>query len=395
MLTLLPAPRILASIVSSILAALLSTGPASAQMVGGQVEKLWQFDGHASNDGFGYSVSGAGDVDGDGFDDLIVGAQTASPAGHLYAGSAYVYSGTTGGLLWQFDGQASDDRLGSSVSGVGDLDGDGFDDVIVGASGTNPGFSNAGSAYVYSGATGSLIWQFDGQSVLAHMGVSVSGAGDVDRDGFDDVIVGAEVADSGGISNAGSAYVYSGATGSLLLQFDGQADSDYFGHSVSSAGDVDGDGLNDMIVGAWFTDPGSLTNAGSAYVYSLDPFLLLAEDSISYTGALPAQLTLSFPLSEAGMPYALLFSLEGVGPSVFQGIDIPLTQDSHFQLLLGNPNLHGVLDASAEAYLDLGLHQRTPPGAVGHSFHLAAVTLDPGTWSGRMSSVVRYMEVVP
>ncbi|MDA0668050.1 MAG: hypothetical protein O3A50_09780, partial [Planctomycetota bacterium] len=202
--------RTLTCIVSSILATLLSAAPAHAQMVGGQWETLWQFDGQASYDLLGFSVSGAGDVDGDGFDDLIVGALWADPGGLTEAGSAFVYSGATGSLIWQFDGQASADQLGRSVSGAGDVDGDGFDDVIVGAHGADPGgLSDAGSAFVYSGATGSLIWQFDGQASSDILGISVSGAGDVDGDGFDDVIVGAPSADPGGVSSAGSAYVYS------------------------------------------------------------------------------------------------------------------------------------------------------------------------------------------
>ncbi|MDA1114808.1 MAG: FG-GAP-like repeat-containing protein, partial [Planctomycetota bacterium] len=257
--------RTLAGIVSAILATLLSAAPAHAQMW----ETLWQFDGQAISDVLGYSVSGAGDVDGDGFDDLIVGALLADPGGLTEAGSAFVYSGATGSLIWQFDGQVSLDKLGFSVSGAGDVDGDGFDDLIVGAPVADPGgLSNAGSAYVYSGATGNLIWQFDGQASGDFLGHSVSGAGDVDGDGFDDLIVGASSADPGGLTDAGSAYVYSGATGSLIWQFDGQAWVDQLGISVSGIGDVDGDGFDDVIVSAPSADPGGVSSAGSAYVYS-------------------------------------------------------------------------------------------------------------------------------
>ncbi|MBD3297258.1 MAG: hypothetical protein GF341_01270 [candidate division Zixibacteria bacterium] len=169
----------------------------------------WQFDGAAAGDRLGYSVSGAGDVDNDGFDDVIVGAHSADPGGLISAGSAYVYSGQTGALLWQFDGAAANDELGRSVSGAGDVDNDGFDDLIVGAYAADPGgLTNAGSAYVYSGQTGALLWQFDGAAAYDYLGVSVSGAGDVDNDGFDDVIVGASLANPGGNSQAGSAYVY-------------------------------------------------------------------------------------------------------------------------------------------------------------------------------------------
>ncbi|MBC8330242.1 MAG: FG-GAP repeat protein [Planctomycetes bacterium] len=336
------AHRTLACIVSSILATLLSAAPAHAQMVGGQWETLWQFDGQASDDWLGYSVSGAGDVDGDGFDDLIVGAHGADPGGLSAAGSAYVYSGATGSLIWQFDGQASFDALGWSVSGAGDVDGDGFDDLIVGAHGADPG----------------------------------------------------------GLSAAGSAYVYSGATGSLIWQFDGQASGDNLGWPVSGAGDVDGDGFADVIVGAHWASPGGLTNAGSAYVYSLDPFLQTSADSISVSGAGNLQLDLDFPASEAGARYAVLASLAGTGPTTVAGLDIPLTQDALFNLMAsGNapPPLqgaYGTLDANAQAQATLQAGPALAPG-IGRTVHFAAVTFDTGPTAGRMSSIVRYVEIVP
>ena len=98
--------------------------------------------------------------------------------------------------------------------------------------------------------------------------VSPAALRDVNGDGKDDFIVGADLADPGNKLNAGSAYVHSGADGTLLYQVDGASTADRFGNSVSMAGDVNGDGAGDFIVGAWFADPGNKTNAGSAYVYS-------------------------------------------------------------------------------------------------------------------------------
>ncbi|MHC4381102.1 MAG: integrin alpha, partial [Planctomycetota bacterium] len=240
-----------------------------AQLVGGQWETKWQFDGQAEWDALGHSVAGAGDVDGDGVDDVIVGASSADPGGLIGAGSAYVYSGATGLLIWQFDGQQAGDWFGFSVAGAGDIDSDGFDDVIIGAYLASPGgVVFAGSAYVYSGATGALIWQFDGQATSDRFGIAVSGAGDVNSDGVDDLIVGANETDPGGRNSAGSAFVYSGADGSLILQFDGQAAIDFLGSAVSGAGDVNGDGFADVLVGAYSADPAGVSNAGSAYLHS-------------------------------------------------------------------------------------------------------------------------------
>jgi hypothetical protein len=237
-----------------------------AYVYSGQTSALLRtFTGEAANDYFGRSVSGAGDVNDDGYDDLIVGAPQ-NDAGGTNAGRAYVYSGQTGDLLWTFTAEAAVDWFGRSVSGAGDVNNDGYDDLIVGADANNVGGDDAGRAYVYSGQTGGLLWTFTGEASLDHFGRSVSGAGDVNDDGYDDLIVGAYMNDAGG-SDAGRAYVYSGQTGDLLLTFTGEAEGDRFGNSVSGAGDVNNDGYVDLIVGAYFNDAGG-SGAGRAYVFS-------------------------------------------------------------------------------------------------------------------------------
>ena len=247
----------------------LLAAPAFAQTVGGGQQKLHQWDGQGWVDRLGFAVSDAGDVNDDGFADVIVGAYGADPGGLMDAGSAYVYSGADGSLLHQWDGGAAVDLFGFSVSGAGDVNGDGFADVIVGAFAADPGgLSSASSAYVYSGVDGSLLHQWDGEASFDFFGASVSGAGDVNGDGSADLIVGAYGADPGGLLVAGSAYVYSGADSSLLYQWDGAAGGDLFGESTSGAGDVNGDGFADVIVGAYRASPGGLLDAGSAYVYS-------------------------------------------------------------------------------------------------------------------------------
>ncbi|MGB2697896.1 MAG: FG-GAP-like repeat-containing protein [Candidatus Zixiibacteriota bacterium] len=222
---------------------------------------LYTFTGESASSQFGYSVSGAGDIDNDGYTDLIVGAH--------FAGRAYVYSGQTRGLLYTFTGEAMGDYFGRSVSGAGDVDNDGYDDLIVGARYNDGGGWNAGRAYLFSGQTGGLLYTFTGEAVADHFGCSVSGAGDVNIDGYHDLIVGARYNDAGGQS-AGRAYVYSGQNGGLLYTFTGEAVLDVFGWSASGAGDVDGDGYADLIVGAIGAGDG---NAGRAYVYSCEPYL--------------------------------------------------------------------------------------------------------------------------
>ena len=226
---------------------------------------LYTFNGDSPFDFFGVSVSGAGDVDGDGYADLIVGARGDDNNGER-SGSARVFSGLDGSILYTFDGDSAADTFGASVSGAGDVNGDGFADLIVGAAqDDNNGFSS-GSARVFSGLDGSILFTFDGDSAIDLFGISVSGAGDVDGDGFADLIVGARRDDNNGDSS-GSARVFSGADGSVLYTFNGDSPFDFFGGSVSGAGDVDGDGFADLIVGAHLDDNNG-TDSGSARVFS-------------------------------------------------------------------------------------------------------------------------------
>ena len=144
-------------------------------------------------------AAGIGDVNGDGFDDVILGLPENSSLGRTAAGSAFVYSGRTGTRLWWIHGAAENDSLGSSVASAGDVNQDGFPDVIVGALGADPGGrTGAGSVFVYSGRNGEQLWQFDGAASADDFGFSISGAGDVNADGFADVIVSAPGADPGG-----------------------------------------------------------------------------------------------------------------------------------------------------------------------------------------------------
>jgi hypothetical protein len=236
----------------------------------------WHSIGEAGDDYFGYAVASAGDVNGDGYDDIVVGAYQNDDGGSD-AGKAYVYLGSASGLSatapWIVTGEAGDDYFGYAVASAGDVNGDGYDDVIVGAHGNNDGGNDIGKAYVYLGSASGLSttasWTATGEVAYDYFGSFVASVGDVNGDGYDDVIVSANGGDDGsfvasvgdvngdgyddvivsanGGDDAGKAYVYLGSASGLSTTASwtatGEAAYDHFGKSVASAGDVNGDGF--------------------------------------------------------------------------------------------------------------------------------------------------------
>ena len=220
------------------------------------------FDGVQAGGLFGWSVAAAGDVDHDGFDDVIAGATFAGPGNE---GQAYVLSPGTGHVLFTKTGATSNSQFGYSVSGGRDVDNDGWSDFIVGAPYDNTNGVASGRVKVFSGHTGSQLHNLTGQSGF-HFGLSVSLAGDIDGDGDDDFIVGAPFADHNGTQETGLVRVLSGANANLIHVFYGDSSGDHLGFSVSRGGDINNDGTPDVVAGAPHAAPNG-SNSGLARVW--------------------------------------------------------------------------------------------------------------------------------
>lgn len=264
----------------------------------------FKLDGEGAGDQSGIDVSGAGDVNGDGIDDLIVGANGADPAGRQ-SGRSYVVFGSTAGFAprlslasldgsngFKLDGEAAGDDSGWSVVGAEDVNGDGIDDVIVGAPRADPNGPSSGRSYVVFGSAagfparlslsaldGTNGFKLDGEVGGDLSGPWVSGAGDMNADGFGDLIIGARGFDANG-ADSGRAYVVYGAAGgfpaSLSLaslngtngfKLNGERAGDLAGNVVSGAGDVNGDGFDDVIIGANRGGPGGYGTGRTYVVY--------------------------------------------------------------------------------------------------------------------------------
>ena len=239
----------------------------------------WTKTGDQDGAHFGAAVSTAGDVDGDGYADLIVGAPDYD-GDDDDAGAAFVYLGgstglTTGAADWTETGDQEDARFGAAVSTAGDLNSDGYDDVVVGTPNHDGDHDDAGAAFVYLGGSNGLTtntadWMETGDQEDAHFGAAVSTAGDVNGDGYADLIVGAPDYD-GDQTGAGAVSVYLGSSTGLTAGAAGWMESGdqedaHFGAAVSIAGDLNSDGYADVVVGTPDYDDAQ-PDAGAAFVY--------------------------------------------------------------------------------------------------------------------------------
>ncbi len=348
--------------------------------------------GADADDRLGRSVASAGDVNGDGLDDIIIGASSADPNGTIRSGAAYVVFGTAdwsqatlsvtdldGSNGFVLFGPDTGDFIGASVSGAGDVNGDGIDDVLIGAPGSDPGQrSDAGSTYVVFGARdwsdpslsladldGLNGFRVDGLNADNRGGNAVSGAGDVNGDGINDILIGASAANPDGLRNAGESYVIFGLQGgreavlsptdldgSNGFRMQGLRAGEALGTSVSGAGDVNGDGIDDIVIGAAEDNlAGPDLTSGAYFVFGREewPAASVALDGLDGTNG--------FRVGGANAPIRARSDVSAAGDVNGDGIDdvligVPLTDPDGIDFAGQSYVLFGSSDRAA-AYLSL------------------------------------------
>ncbi len=271
---------------------------------GSDGQAMFSFQADISGDLFGDEIAPIGDVNGDGAPDILVGAPGI--------GAAFLYSGADGTQIRVWDSFPAGSDAGSSMASIGDLNGDGLPDVLIG----EPSHRNV---YIYETGTGQLIGTLTQTVTYDKFGVAVSSAGDIDLDGKEDILVGANMASPAG-TQTGCAFVYSSGTGFQLKRFDGKTNQGQYGASVAVAGDLNRDGLPDLIMGSKVGDFGGITDAGYIEAFLTKHYMTVTALN-SAPGPVGIELAFADPDSRVaffyGQPGSSTVPVPGCGPVDF------------------------------------------------------------------------------
>jgi len=347
---------------------------------------LQRIDGVGSGHSLGQTIRGGGDVNGDGTEDLI------SWTNWVFGDSVDVIEGGTGALLYRLLSLTGNGYFGDGIDFVDDLDFDGCDEILVGAN--QAGANAQGEAYLFSGRTGTLMFTWRSEiGYETSYGEDVACIGDVNQDGAADVAVGMPKSLNPG--DEGRVYLYSGLDGHLLHTITSGPDSK-FGAILDGGLDVNGDGRPDLLVTDDIATVNGVRSNGAAYVFSFRPFLEASAHQISASAGATIDFGVNFPVTEAGLSYRLLASNDQIGdpnrvgkPWIrVHGVRIPLVETALTHLMWNHPpaiftGAQGRLNSSGNAFIRLRLAPGAAASQIGRSFRFAAVSI---TNSGRASA---------
>ena len=273
------------------------------------------------------------------------------------------------------------DGFGYSVAGVGDLDGDKLGEALIGALWDDPSVTDSGSCWLFSGQK--RLTRFVGKSAFDGLGSSVAGVGDVDGDGVPDMAGGAVQGFPG--TRPGFVLVWSGKTLKELYRIDGRTSGSWFGHSLAAAGDVNKDGFADLLVGASHeTSP--IGRGGSAWVFGGSHVAFRGNrKELSLTSGGVQILSLDARPVRGGELYWVFGSASGTAPGIdFGRTRLPLVNDAYTAMTLSQPNIpplrlsFGRLDSSGRKTMFFQLPRGLPVSLIGLELHHAFITLDQG-----------------
>ncbi len=322
----------------------------------------------------GSALAGGMDFTGDGVPDLLAGA---SEADGVSRGAVFLFSGATGARVRSYPSANDYHRMGQAVAALRDLDGDGVPEVVGGAPQGRRSEAitdRQGLVRLFSGASAAVLFTAYGDSDLDQFGAAVANAGDVDGDGKDDFLVGAPNGRNQQSVRSGYVRLFSGASRALLAEFYGTTANEGFGRSVAGVGNWNRFGETDLGIG----------RAGASRVTLLSRRSLpLAGDvhAVSLSGTNAQSLQLAAGVLHSGKPYVLLGSMSGVAPGIsLGGIHLPLNFDPYLEFTLGNPRPPliggvGVLDAAGRAQAFWTTFPGIPPELVGTVLHHAYLVL--------------------
>lgn len=310
---------------------------------------LFQARGTDSEEWFGTSVTGAGDVNGDSVPDILVGAPYRWYGDLGFpAGSASVFSGVDGQLIRSYAGSNIGDYFGTSVEQVSDVDGDGVADHAVGAPRHQVDGVQVGAVHVFSGATGALLNVMTGEAD-SRFGTRVADGGDLDGDGSPELLVSACACVNVGPDTAenGALEIRAAMDGALLARLEGGADVG-FAYSVDALGDLNGDGFGELVFGTHWDDTLGIQTGSATVVSFADLALESSGHLLSIADGGVTDLDLDFGVEFAGRAYIVIGSTTGTDPGfAVGGVEIPLTFDGYTAATIANPNTHQLVNTFA------------------------------------------------